>query len=37
MEVWERTPSMLRNIDDRSSGGAGTGGPERPTINAKKR
>jgi hypothetical protein len=36
LEVRERPPSILRNIDDGTLGGAGAGGPGAATINAKK-
>jgi hypothetical protein len=34
MEIWERPPSMLKNVDGEHLGG-GVGGPRAPTINAK--
>jgi hypothetical protein len=37
VEIWERPPSMLRNIDDGPLGGVGAGDPGASTINAKKR
>jgi hypothetical protein len=36
LEVWERPPSMLRNVDDGPPGVAGVGGLGAPTINANK-
>jgi hypothetical protein len=37
LEIWERQPSMIRNVDDGPPGGAGAGDPGGPTIDAKKR
>jgi hypothetical protein len=37
LEVGERPPSTLRNIDGGAPGGPGAGGPGAPTIKAKKR
>jgi hypothetical protein len=36
LEIRERPPSALRNIDGGPPGGARAGDPEVPTINAKK-
>jgi hypothetical protein len=36
LEVQERSPSTLRNIDGGPPEGAGAEGPGAPTINAKK-
>jgi hypothetical protein len=36
LEVGERPPSMLRNVDGGPPGGAGARGQGAPTINAKK-
>jgi hypothetical protein len=35
--IWERPPSMLRNVDGGSLGGVGAKDPKAPTINAMKR
>jgi hypothetical protein len=37
LEVRERSPSMLRNIDGGPPGGVGASDPGASTINAKKR
>jgi hypothetical protein len=37
LEVRERPPPTLRNVDGGPPGGAGARGPRAPTINAKKR
>jgi hypothetical protein len=36
LEVQERRPSTLRNVDGRPPGGAGVGGPGEPIMNPKK-
>jgi hypothetical protein len=36
LEIWERSPSTLRNINGGLSGGAGAESLGAPTINAKK-
>jgi hypothetical protein len=36
LKILERPPSMLRNVDGRSPGGAGAEDSGAPTINAKK-
>jgi hypothetical protein len=37
LEIQERLPPKVRNVDDGPPGGAGAGSPGAPTINAKKR
>jgi hypothetical protein len=37
LEIWERPPSTLRNIDGGPLRGAGAGDPGGSTINTKKR
>jgi hypothetical protein len=36
LEIRERPPSTLRNVDGGPSGGVRAGDPRTPTINAKK-
>jgi ribosomal protein S30 len=37
LDIHERPPSTLRNIDSGTLGGVGAGDPGSPTIDAKKR